>query len=73
MNKYVYLLEHKKKISKKIYDIKIIGWFSTKKRAKKIKKEYKELPGFKDTYRDFVIKRYKVNKTMKLKKAIKII
>ena len=73
MNKYVYSLEHKKKINKKIYDIKFIGWFSTKKKAKQVRKEYKKLPGFKDTSRDFMIKKYKVNKIIKLRKAIKII
>lgn len=62
--KYVYQLEHKIEISKGVYNYKEIGWFSSKKKAKKVRKQYRKFPGFKKTPKCFVIKKYKINEIL---------
>lgn len=64
MAKRVYLLEHRKRTAENLYDIKTIGWFSAKKKAKRARKKYKKLPGFRDTPDCFVIEKHKVDETV---------
>jgi hypothetical protein len=60
------MLYHKRLIEKKndedIFDKKIIGYFSCKEKAEKIKLEYKNLPGFRDYPNDFIIDEYEMDK-----------
>ena len=64
--KYVYELLHRHKVEQDedgswICDTKIIGIYSTKKKAKETRERYKHITGFKDYPNDFEIKKIKLD------------
>jgi len=59
--KYVYLLHHTHVISEDNEDVKLIGAFSSEKKALEVMHEYKKLPGFKEIQEGFSIDRYKLD------------
>lgn len=63
--KYAFCLIHRRRLTEDIYAQKNIGWFSTKKEAKKVKKQYKKKPGFRYEPQYFKIKKYRIDKTTK--------
>lgn len=61
--RYIYKLTHRKLVetgvetSEKIYDTKLLGFFSSRKKCKEIIPLYLEQPGFKDYPDDFCIEK----------------
>ena len=46
--KYVYMVEHSRKVEEDVYDSKLLGFFSTKEKAEQAILEYKTVIGFRD-------------------------
>ncbi|EKE22281.1 MAG: hypothetical protein ACD_7C00001G0002 [uncultured bacterium] len=61
--KKVYLLFHVKGFKKDIEDVKLLGVFSSIKKAREIMNTHKTLPGFKDYIDDFLIEWYMMDKS----------
>jgi hypothetical protein len=61
MQKYVYQLIHSRRLCEDIFESKLLGFFSSKRRAKAAIPFYRTLPGFCDYPNDFRIERYEVD------------
>lgn len=59
--KYVYMVEHSRKVEEDVYDSKLLGFFSTKEKAEQAILEYKTVIGFRDYPDDFRIEKFKVD------------
>ncbi len=59
----VYLLHHVKEFDDGSEDIKLLGVFSSKRKAQDALKDHKKLPGFKDSIEGFTIDVYIVDKS----------
>lgn len=62
-NKKVYLLYHVNEFRKEDEDVKLLGVFSSKEKAKKVLNSHKLLPGFKDNIEGFLIDEYILDKS----------
>ena len=61
MNKYIYMLSHKRKLEYDLTESKSIGIFPTLKDTIKTKNKYKKLTGFCDYKNGFIIEKIKVD------------
>ena len=59
--KYVYMLEHSRKVEEDVYDSKLLGFFSTKEKAEQAILEYRPVIGFRDYPDGFKIEIFKVD------------
>lgn len=59
--KYVYMLEHSRKVDSDIYESKLLGFFSTNEKAVQAISKYRTVIGFRDYPNDFEIKKFRVD------------
>ncbi|MCI5597195.1 MAG: hypothetical protein MR380_10900 [Lachnospiraceae bacterium] len=71
--KKVYMVYHEIKMSRGICNYKLIGFYSTKEKAKKIVKKYRTFEGFKDFPKEFHIKTVSIDKLPKKLKRKKCV
>lgn len=65
MKKYIYYLYYEIRIDKGLYKSYDIGYFSSRKKAKMVRKKYRRYEGFKENPKCFCIKRIKIDKPPK--------
>jgi len=59
--KYVYKLEHSRKIDEEYDTTKLIGFFSSKEKAEEIIENYKKMEGFRDYPEGFTIEECEID------------
>lgn len=65
MKQYIYYVYHEIKLKNGFIKGKEIGYFSTKRKAKKVVKKYKKFDGFRDYPNCFHIKKIQIDKLPK--------
>lgn len=60
--KEIYVLHHVHEFEDGNEDVKLLGIFSSEKKAMEMIKEYKKIPGFKDYSEGFSINKYIIDK-----------